>query len=167
MSNSEYIINFLKEHNIAYQCYSHQPIYTLEDGLEIAKQTGIKPCKCLLLVNRQFQHYMLLAQGNEYINLHYVADLIHSSHLSFASTETLETLLHTTSGAVSPLGLIFDITGRVGLIIDERILQFRELMLAPCVNDKSIIMKTQDFISVFLPASKHPNFQIIKTETRE
>lgn len=162
MNSSEHIINFLNEHNIVYQCYPHKPIYTLDDGLEITEAIGIKPCKCLLLVNRQHQHYILLTQGDTNVNLHLLAGLIHSSRLSFATADALDTLLHTIPGAVSPLGLIFDTEQLVGLIIDKKISQCDKIMLAPCVTDKSIIMKTHDFINIFLPASKHSNYQIIK-----
>lgn len=163
MNSSGHIINFLKEHDIAYQCYHHKPIYTLDDGLEITEAIGIKPCKCLLLVNRQHQHYMLLTQGDMDVNLHLLADLIHSSRLSFATADALDTLLHTIPGAVSPLGLIFDTERLVRLMLDERVLQCQKLMMAPCVNDESIVMETQDFINIFLPVSKHPNYQIIKS----
>ena len=163
MNSSEHIINFLNEHNIAYQCYRHKPIYTLDDGVEITEAIGIKPCKCLLLVNRRHQHYMLLTQGDTDVNLHLLAGLIHSSRLSFATADALDTLLHTIPGAVSPLGLIFDTELLVRLMLDERVLQCQKLMMAPCVNDESIVMETQDFINIFLPASKHPNYQIIKS----
>lgn len=100
--------------------------------------------------------------GDTNVNLHLLAGLIHSSRLSFATADALDTLLHTISGAVSPLGLIFDTERLVRLIIDEKISQCDKIMLAPCVTDKSIIMKTHDFINIFLPTSKHSNYQIIK-----
>lgn len=167
MNSSEHIINFLNEHNVAYQCYRHKPIYTIDDGMEIAEAIGIKPCKCLLLVNRQHQHYMLLTQGDTDVDLHLLAGFIHSSRLSFATADTLETLLHTSPGAVSPLGFIFDTGYLIGLILDERILQYRKIMMASCANDESIVMETQDFINTFLPSVNRSNYKIVKTNAAQ
>lgn len=162
MDASELIIAFLNKTKISYQCLRHKPIYTLEDGLEISRATGIEPSKCLLLVNRRNQSFMVLA-GEEQIDLRLIADTIHSSRLSFAPPETLMSLLHTTPGAVSPLGLVFDTEVSVKLIIDESLLKCDELLLAPCVNDLSIIIKTQDFMKVFLPACGHPDYLILNS----
>ena len=162
MNISESIIGFLQKHKIDYKVCTHKPIYTVEDGIGIANEAGVKPMKCLLLGNRQHKYYMLLIQGNESVNLRMVADMIGSSRLSFAGTDVLEASLHTVPGAVSPMGLIFDISQQVELVIDESVLQCDKLMMALCVNDQSVIMETRNFINDFLPASRHYDFQTIR-----
>lgn len=79
-----------------------------------------------------------------------------------ASSEALETLLHTIPGAVSPLGLIFDVGNLIGLYIDEDIMKMGRLAFHPCVNTESIIIRTEDFLNIFLPIAHHSDYTIMK-----
>lgn len=158
---SKEIAYFLAEKNIGYIRYSHKPIFTVEDGKEIAEHLGIKPCKTLLLVNRQHQYYMLVTTGDKRVSLSDFAGQIGSSRLSFASTESLEALLQTTPGAVSPLGLIFDYNHMVGLFIDNDVLQQNFIALHPCVNNESFVFKTTDFINLFLPSVNRKTYKTV------
>ena len=163
MSNTcQEIADFLSERNISYRSYAHRPIFTVEDGMEIAKAIGVEPCKTLLLVNRQHQYYMLMTKGEGKISLPEVARQIGSSRLSFASADALNTLLHATPGAVSPLGLIFDYNRMIGLLIDKALLQEEHIVVHPCVNDKSYIFNSADFFRLFLPSVNRDGYTVIE-----
>lgn len=163
MSNAcQEIADFLSERNISYRSYSHKPIFTVEDGREISGHLGVEPCKTLLLVNRQHQYYMLMTKGDSRISLTDFARQINSSRLSFASADALETLLHTTPGAVSPLGLIFDFNHMIGLYIDHALLRQEHIVVHPCVNNESYIFKSSDFFNLFLPSVNHGEYHIIE-----
>ena len=94
MNTNQEIADFLSENNIGYTRYQHKPIFTVEDGQEIADELGIEPCKTLFLVNRQKQPYMLLTSGDKRISLSDFARQVGSSRLSFASTDELLSYLH-------------------------------------------------------------------------
>lgn len=161
-NTSQKIADFLFERNIGYMRYTHKEIFTVEDGKEIAGHLGVEPCKTLLLVNRQHQYYMLFAKGNGKISLIEFARQLGSSRLSFASPDALDMLLHTTPGAVSPLGLIFDFNHMVGLCIDKALLQQEYIMVHPCVNNESYVFKSPDFFNLFLPAVNRREFKVIE-----
>lgn len=161
LSVSQEISEFLSERRIEYKRYSHKPIFTMEDGKEIAKYTGTDPCKTLLVVNRQYQYYMLLLKHDTRISLSQFAQIIGSSHLSFATSESLKFILHSTKGSVSPLGLIFDINKMVGLFIDKYLLQQEFIMVHPCTNNESFIFKSSDFFNRFLPSVNRENYHVI------
>lgn len=156
------IANFLLEKNINYRIYNHKPIYSIADGREISEYIGVKPCKTLLLVNRRHQYYMLLTMGDCRISLTDFSRHINSSHLSFASSEALETLLHASPGAVSPLGLIFDTAGTISLCVDKILFQQEFIALHPCVNNESYVFKTSDFFNLFLPSVNYREYMIIE-----
>lgn len=164
MDASDFIVDFLNGRHIAYECHSHKPVSTVEEGMDVAESLGIAPCKCLLLVNRQHQYYMLLIQGDGAVDLRLVAALVQSSRLSFVRPEILAELLHTIPGAVSPLALVFDTEQQIKLLIDEKLLSAEQIMMAPCVTDKSIVMKTWDFIDIFLHAAGHFGYQTLSIE---
>lgn len=159
---TEQIYDCLRENKIAYMRYEHEAILTVKDGRNIADRLGIIPCKCLLLVNRQHQHYMLILKGDKSVSLADLAKRIGSSRLSLASSEALETLLLTIPGAVSPLGLIFDAGNLIGLYIDEDIVKMAHLAFHPCVNTESVIIRTEDFLNIFLPVIHHSDYTIMK-----
>lgn len=162
MNTNQEIADFLSERGIEYTRYQHKPIFTVEDGQEIADALGIDPCKTLFLVNRQKQPYMLLTAGNKRISLSDFAGQVGSSRLSFASTDELISYLHSSPGSVSPLGLIFDRDHKIRLYIDNDALTKDFIALHPCVNNESDVFKTLEFINTFLPAVGHKDYVLIK-----
>lgn len=158
MNANQEIADFLSEKNIGYMRYQHKPIFTVEDGREIADALGIKPCKTLFLVNRQKQPNMLLTAGDKRVSLSDFAGQVGSSRLSFASTDELISYLHSSPGAVSPLGLVFDRGHKIKLYIDSDVLTKDFIALHPCVNNESYVFKTSEFINTFLPAVGHDDY---------
>jgi conserved hypothetical protein len=158
MDTIQEIAVFLSDKNIGYMRYQHKPIFTIEDGQEIGDALGIEPCKTLFLVNRQKQPYMLLTMGDKRISLSDFAVQIGSSRLSFASTDELISYLHSSPGAVSPLGLVFDREHKIKLYIDSDVLTKDFIALHPCVNNESYVFKTSEFINTFLPAVGHNDY---------
>lgn len=158
MNTNQEIADFLSEKNIGYMRYQHESIFTVEDGQKIADALGIEPCKTLFLVNRQKQPYMLLTVGDKRISLSDFAGQVGSSRLSFASTDELISYLHSSPGAVSPLGLVFDRDHKIRLYIDSDVLKKHFIVVHPCVNNESYVFKTHEFINTFLTAVGHNDY---------
>lgn len=155
MNDIDCIYNYLNRHCINYSTISHQPINTINEGIQFAHSLGFEPSKCLLLVNRQHQYYMIIARGNGIIDLQLLAQQINSSRLSFVSIEDLKRMLHTLPGAVSPLELIFDEQQHINFIVDNSLLATNGILLASGINTVSIIMTPQELLNKFLPATSH------------
>ena len=113
------IYNTLDRLGIDYTRLEHPSIMTMEEGMTIAQKLGVSSCKNLFLVNKQKEYFLLLLSGNKKLSAKSIAKQIGSSHLSFASDEDMKTLLFTTPGAVSILGLIYDRENKVKLLIDK------------------------------------------------
>lgn len=158
MNTSQEIAGFLSDKNIGYMRYQHKPIFTVEDGQQITDELGIEPYKTLFLVNRQKQPYMLLTTGDKRISLSDFARQVGSSRLSFASTDELMSYLHSSPGAVSPLGLVFDREHKIKLYIDSDVLKKHFIVVHPCVNNESYVFKTPEFINAFLSAVGHNDY---------
>lgn len=158
MNVNQEIADFLSERNIEYRRYAHKPIFTVEDGREIADELGIEPCKTLFLVNRQKQPYMLLTMGDKKISLSDFAGQVGCSRFSFASVDELMSYIHSLPGAVSPLGLVFDREHKIRLYIDSDVLKKQFIVVHPCVNSESYVFKTAEFINSFLSAVGHDDY---------
>lgn len=146
MDVNQIIAEFLSKNNIEYTRYTHKPIFTVEDGGEIAEEIGIEPCKTLFLLNRQRQPFMLLIDGKKTIPLSEFARQTGSSRLSFASPDILFSYLRATAGAVSPLGLLFDNEHKIRLYIDKQVLERELIAMHPCVNTETYVFRCSEFL---------------------
>ena len=79
------------------------------------------------------------------VNTKELARRIGSTRLSFASDDRLEKYLGLEAGAVSPLGLINNITKDVEVLIDEDLKNYEEITMHPNVNTASITITYKDF----------------------
>lgn len=141
--------------NISYQLMNHAPIFTVEEGNNIALQLGVTACKSLLLKNKQNMYFLLLVKGEKKFNGKSIASQINSSHLSFATADDLEGLLHCYQGAVSPLGLYYDVSRKVSLLVDKELFQVDYIGCHPCDNTCSVKLRLKDLLELFLPAVHH------------
>lgn len=155
------VFDFLDELHIQYEKLEHPPILTMEEGKEIKRQLNATSCKNLFLYNKQKEYFLLMYPGNKRLDSKSISLQIESSHLSFAHQEDMQCLLHTTPGAASVLGLIFDVENRVRLLIDHEIAETEYIACHPCINTCSLKIKMTDLLTVFLPAVKH-DYTIIK-----
>ena len=158
------IYNTLDRLGIDYTRLEHPPIMTMEEGMTIAQKLGVSSCKNLFLVNKQKEYFLLLLSGNKKLSAKSIAKQIGSSHLSFASDEDMQTLLFTTPGAVSILGLIYDKENKFKWLIDKDVIQADYIGCHPCENTCSLKIRTKDILEVLLSAINHADFEEINTE---
>ena len=149
LSSSESILNTLTSQNISYEVLEHEPLLTMQDGLEVEKKLKLVPCKNLLLVNRQHEFFLLMVSGDKRVKVNNIAKEINSSHLSFASDEDLKTLLNVTTGAVSPLDLVFDTEHKVKVLMDKELQSQEFIGCHPGTNTMTVKMETASLVAVF------------------
>lgn len=154
MSSKNTILETLSSLHISFEALEHEPLLTMQDGLEIEKKLHIEPCKNLLLVNRQQEFFLLMVAGDKRVKVNNLAKEINSSHLSFASDTDLKRLLDVTTGAVSPLDLVSDTEHKVKVLIDNELLSYEFIGCHPGVNTMTVKLKVQDLIEVFFKALK-------------
>lgn len=149
MSKSSPVLETLKELNIPYQALEHEPLLTMQDGLEVERKLMLTPCKNLLLKNRQHEYFLLMVYGDKKVKMNSIAKQINSSHLSFADDSELKELLNVTTGAVSPLDLVADTQRKVKVLIDSEQLSHEFIGCHPGVNTMTVKIKTSDLTEVF------------------
>lgn len=149
---SESILNILTSLNISYEVLEHEPLLTMQDGLEVEKKLKIVPCKNLLLVNRQHEFFLLMVSGDKRVKVNNIAKEINSSHLSFASDDDLKALLNVTTGAVSPLDLVSDTEHKVKVLMDKELLSQEYIGCHPGTNTMTVKMKTASLVEIFFTA---------------
>ncbi len=150
------VYDLLDELGISYDRIDHEEMMTIEACHGVDRALGIHICKNLFLCNRQqTQFYLLLLPGEKKFHTKDLSAQIGSARLSFAGADAMERFLDITPGSVSVMGLMNDTERRVQLLVDRDLLKEEWFGCHPCMNTSSIRMKTQDMLTLFLPAVGH------------
>lgn len=156
------VLKILKENNIDYELFNHEPLISMNEYEVIEKKLDFKIPKNLFLSNRQETiFYILIMPGDKIFKTKDISEQINSSRLSFAKEEYLNEYLKCYKGSTSILGLLFDKDNKVNLLIDEDILTNKFLGFHPCDNSFTLKFKTNDLINKIIPLTNH-KLKIVK-----
>ena len=141
---------------VGYERIDHERADTMEACAAVDACLGAAICKNLFLCNRQQTvFYLLLMPGDKPFKTKELSAQINTSRLSFASPEHMEKYLDISPGAVSAAGLMNDTSLEVNLLVDEDLLKSENIVIHPCVNTSSVMLKTADLFEKFVPYTKH------------
>lgn len=154
-------LDFLEEHGIGYELYTHPPLPTVKAALEYWKDVDATHCKNLFFRNHKGnRHYLVVLECHKEMDIHALEHRLRQGKLSFASEERMERCLGLKPGSVSPLGLINDIDveatanpkelyengHRVKLFLDKDLKTAEKLSFHPCENTSGAVIGNADFM---------------------
>ena len=154
-------LDFLEEHGIGYELYTHPPLPTVKAALEYWKDVDATHCKNLFFRNHKGnRHYLVVLECHKEMDIHALEHKLRQGKLSFASEERMERCLGLKPGSVSPLGLINDIGvaatanpkelyengHRVKLFLDKDLKTAEKLSFHPCENTSGAVIGNADFM---------------------
>ncbi|GFI60992.1 prolyl-tRNA editing protein ProX [Clostridiales bacterium] len=148
------VYNFLDKLGIKYDRYTHEPMMTIADAVEVERKMGLEICKNLFLRSKT-DYYLLLMEGSKKFNTGRVSKQLGIPRMTFGAADAMEELLDLYPGSVSPLGLINDEENKVRLLVDEDVLKTEKIAVHPCMNTATLVINTEDLIEKILPACKH------------
>ncbi len=141
------IFDKLKDLGIDFEYYEHEAIPTIELALIHKKDIDAIHCKNIFLRNHKGKkHYFVVIEQSKPVNIRQLELLLKQGKLSFASEKRLEKYLGVKPGAVSPLGLVYDIEKNSKVFIDLELKSAEKLSFHPNVSNASLVLKTEDLI---------------------
>lgn len=151
--------------NIDYKRVNHEHADTMEDCLLVESVLGAKICKNLFLCNRQkTDFYMLMMPGDKPFKTKFLTKQLGCARLSFADADKMSEFLHTISGSVSALELIFDTENHVQLVIDNDLMKDEYISGHPGISTSTLRLTREDMLR-FVKESRHePKFIDLPTE---
>ena len=159
------LFDVLSRHRIPYEKHVHEAVRTMEDCYRVQTLAAdtVMP-KNILLCNRQGTAFFLFVCAPFLpFRTAVFSKALGVSRLSFAADGQLEKLLHVSSGALTPLSLLFDKDKQVRLVLDQTLLQASCLAFHPLVPTETLIFRKEDFLDRFLPLTGHPaEFVLLK-----
>jgi len=150
------LLNYLLTHNVSYQLYTHDPVFTCEQASSLAyldmPGVGIKN---LFLKDDQKNLFLVCAVFDTRIDLKSFGQNLGLRNVRFADETLLMKYLGVEPGSVTPLALINDTTQAVQVILDTAILQHRFIQIHPLKNDATVVLSPADLVR-FLGFTNRP-----------
>ncbi|MBP5412457.1 MAG: prolyl-tRNA synthetase associated domain-containing protein [Bacteroidales bacterium] len=147
MNGDKRLYQLLSQLDIAYEYIEHPPAPTIEIAKQYWAGHDATHCKNLFFRNHKGnQHYLVLLDCNQNMDIHSIEKILKQGKLSFASAERMNRYLGVQPGSVTPFGLINDATHHVIVFIDSNLQHSERLSFHPCINTASLIIKREDLI---------------------
>ncbi len=148
-----HILAWLDGEAIPYRFFQHPRVLTIEDCLSLPfMDESTTFCRNLFLCNRQqTAFYVLLLRPLTPFRTAVVSKALGVSRLSFAPTDALERMLHVAAGAVSPLGLYFDMAHAILLCYEQAVRDTPKIAFHPCDSGATVVFAQEVFWGRVLP----------------
>ena len=142
---------------IPYTWVAHDMANTIEDCAAVDAALGISICKNLFLCNRQKTEFYLLAMpGDKLFQTKELSRQLGTARLSFAPPERMEELLGCAPASASVLGMAYDKSHQVHLLMDREVYESEWFGCHPCKSDATLRIQTRDLLNIFFPYTGHP-----------
>ncbi|MBP5364689.1 MAG: prolyl-tRNA synthetase associated domain-containing protein [Bacteroidales bacterium] len=146
MIGQQVVYDKLAELGIEFNYLEHPEAPTIEIARQYWKDFKGTHCKNLFFRNHKGnQHYLVVFECNQQMDIHALEKRLMQGKLSFASPERMMRYLGLAPGSVSPFGLLNDTTHHVKVFLDDKLLQAERLSFHPNDNRASLSITLDDF----------------------
>ncbi len=160
------LLALLQQLAIPFTRYDHPAVFSCEESDRLCPPMHGAHTKQLLMRDKKKRLVLLaIVMHDKRVDTRELAKEFHVQSFSFASPELMKELLGVTPGAVTPLGLTFDVDHRIQLIIDEDAWAIGEFLFHPLVNTATLGIDREGFIK-FLEHTGH-GYEVRKIPVRE
>jgi Ala-tRNA(Pro) deacylase len=127
-------------------CYEHQPLRTVEDAHACWDSLVGAQVKNLFLKDAGGQLWLVVVPGDPRMDTRVLAGLIGSRRISFGSADLLREVLGVEPGAVTPLAVLNDGTGRVRTVLHAKLTNEQLLLVHPLINTATVQIAPADLL---------------------
>lgn len=168
--NENLLFDFFKQHNIAYQLFEHQQVFTVHekpivtaiDGVAVSSGAIPEPhFKTLFLKDKNGLFFLVSVIDDKRVDLGALSRALGCGRFSFGKSEELLKLLKLTPGSVTPYALIFDQQKRVAYVFDEDALARSSVSFHPLRNDMTVVTSPQVFLTCMEKMDHQPRIMQI------
>jgi Ala-tRNA(Pro) deacylase len=145
------LISLLDRHAVEYRLIDHPPEGRTDVVSSMRGNTLAQAAKCIILIvkiGKKVTKYVLaVVPGHTRVNLAAVKALFGGTYAAFATAEIAERLAGSVAGTILP----FSFRPELELIADPTLLDQHELYFNAARLDRSIVLKTHDYMAVANP----------------
>lgn len=142
--------DFLKKKKIDFEKTEHEAVFNMDElGRVDVPYPGRDAKNLFVRDDKKQNYYMITVKGAKRVDLKQFKKDHGTRHLSFASADDLQNLLHLIPGAVTPLGLLNSDNKTIGFFLDEDFLDDNGIIgVHPCDNTATVWLKTKDLVDL-------------------
>lgn len=138
---------WLDAQGVNYQCVTHQAVFTIDEMKALQLDVHGTICKNLFLRDdKGRRHFLAVVSPDKVVDLKALGGKI-GARLSFSSEDRLARYLNLAKGSVTPLGVLFDTTSAVEILIDRE-LEGKSVGVHPCENTATAFMSFADLLQI-------------------
>ena len=150
-AESTALFAFLDRRGIAHRTLEHEPVFRVDEGLEIKAALPGGHTKNLFLKDAKDRLWLVTALGETRIDLKALPKVIGAARLSFGNEALLHQALGVRPGSVTPFALINDVGRRLSVVLDAALLACDPLNFHPLTNAATTAVSKEGFLK-FLAA---------------
>lgn len=145
------LIALLDEHGAHYRLIEHEPEGRTELVSAMRGNTLAQAAKCIVLmvkIGKKVTRYILaVVPGDAKVDLQAVKALLNGTYVAFASADIAERLAGSVAGTILP----FSFHPELELVVDPLLLENDELYFNAARLDRSLVLKTSDYVALAKP----------------
>jgi Ala-tRNA(Pro) deacylase len=145
------LIELLDDHKATYHLIDHEAEGRTDIVSKMRGHNVSEAAKCIIVmvkIGKKVTKYVLgVIPGDKRINLNAIKALFDGTYVSFASQDIAEKLAGSVAGTVLP----FSFSPDLQLIVDPQLLENEELYFNAARLDRSMALKTKDYVAITLP----------------
>lgn len=139
----EQSLSFLDSLNINYELLEHRAVFTIEEALiELPDRTEIK--NLFIQDDKGKRQYLVIMPGLKKLDLKTLAVDLGEKKVRFCSPEKVENMLGVKPGSVSLFCCLNQNSYHVEIVVDEELLDQKELGFHPIVNTATVFINPND-----------------------
>ena len=152
----ESLLGYLAEQGIAFEETIHGAVFTMAESAALGVPLAGSRCKNLLVRDKKGAHRFLVVTGPDAsIDLGALGRVLGVGRLSLCPPEDMQSILHVTPGALSPLALVADAgLEKVRLLLDESLRGNPRFLFHPLVNISTVAISGGD-LEKFVESTGH------------
>lgn len=155
-STQDKVFDLLEQLKIPYECVENDVVETMEECMELNEALGTEIRKSLLVRNQKKTRFFLVVMpAAKRCNMANLAGKLGETKLSFASEDTMVSLLGCHPGSASVMGTINDTDNQVQIVLDKSVAAAEWFGCNPGINTAHLKLKTEDLLNKFLPEIHH------------
>jgi Ala-tRNA(Pro) deacylase len=151
----------LRALGITWTHYTHAPVFTVEEALQVNLRQPGGHTKNLFLKDKKGGLWLVVLRDDFKLDLNALSKQLGAPRFSFGSGELLIETLGVPPGSVTPFALINDREQRVRVLLDAEMLDREPLNYHPLRNDRTISVSKDDLLKFIRSCGHTPRIETL------
>ncbi|NPD89958.1 MAG: prolyl-tRNA synthetase associated domain-containing protein [Asgard group archaeon] len=140
------LVEWLEQYQIEYKLHTHPAVFTIEEAKKHCSHIPGLHCKNLFLKDiKRRQYFLITIPAEKRLDFKEFAKKVNLPFVKLADDNELQNLLGLSKGAVSPLGLINDVSKKVAYYIDKEVFQADRVTFHPNINTETLELSKEAY----------------------